>query len=205
MRVLIHAPSPPAARRAAGSARRYLDGLVAQLLTAGVPVTVVCPRGHGTGGTPAAGLAVVDRLRVAEAADGAQLDPADVHHDMCLLRRLAGQADAIVTVDRHLPVEVPVPVVLLLTGLSHGAQVRGVFGCSWDAVVVPSDHLRQAVCRYMPPESWVPTAPRVCVIAPATAPGGSGGRRRCAESWLALLATLDKRASRYLPAAVGAR
>ncbi|WP_242903427.1 glycosyltransferase family 4 protein [Actinomadura terrae] len=174
MRVLIHSAFPPLRGRPTGGAQRYADGLLTAQEGSGLRFTWACPP------VPDAQrpfvrrdvkvvdeLRAVDGLRVAGAPGTAETTgPVEVHHDLCLLARLAVDADVVVTIDVHFPLRTGVPVVLWLNNLGYPPETRSVFGLNWDAAVVPSDYLARCLRAYLPAERWCGVPPPVRVISP---------------------------------------
>jgi glycosyltransferase involved in cell wall biosynthesis len=152
MHVMVYLYFPPLRSHLPGGAQQFVRDLLRGLARQGIGMEILCPEAEGQ---PLLDLgpdvAISDVL--AEPRDG-PLTPYERLWNARAYCERAARADVVLSVDRGVPAQLDVPVVLSLNNFSYATEVEAVFGLAWDEIVVPSPYLCDCVTAVVGPQSW---------------------------------------------------
>lgn len=162
MRLLVQSYFPPLRSHIAGGAQQFLHDLICRFAGLEVDVEVLCPDAEGQELLDAGPTVTIQPVQI-EPGLG-PLAPYQRHWNAQQYVLCATRAEAVLSIDRGVPAQVDVPVVLSLNNFSYATEVEAVFGLAWDEVIVPSSYLAHTVAAVMGPQAWDGSGRRIHTI-----------------------------------------
>jgi glycosyltransferase involved in cell wall biosynthesis len=163
VRILVHSYFPPLHDHNSGGAQQFVGDLLHGLARREhTSIEVICPDPEGH---PLADFGPAARITptLIEPTDD-HLTPYERHWNAREVADAAQRSDVILSIDRGLPVEVDVPVVLTLNNFTYATEVEAVFGLAWDEIIVPSRYLQDCVAAVVGEQAWTGPAPPVHLV-----------------------------------------
>lgn len=158
----MHSYFPPLSSHLAGGAQQFVRDLLLGFARRSVDMEILCPDAEGQQILDLGPLTTVSDVQI-EPRDG-PLKPYERLWNARNYVTRAEAADVVLTIDRGVPAQVDVPVVLCLNNFSYATEVDAVFGLEWDEVVVPSAYLADCVTAVVGPQMWKGRPPRIHTI-----------------------------------------
>jgi glycosyltransferase involved in cell wall biosynthesis len=151
MKLLIYSYYPLEDQQVLGGAESFMAGLLPRLAEHVGSITVACPPTRCPQANLPSNVTVSDDLI---AIGKEEANATELQHDLRVLHRLAQSADVVVTVDSSFPAATDMPVILCINNFSYGRETRSVYSLNWDAIIVPSDYVRNCIEWYFGPSAW---------------------------------------------------